>query len=124
MSGNAASTSCRAKTLYCSFCLKSQHEVDKLLAGHGAVYICDQCVSACNRIIAAGGLPEPAQQGADGELPTARLLERLSAIEGTLQGKGNQLQFVVDELRSREVSWAVIGSALGVSRQAAWERFR
>ena len=29
----------------------------------------------------------------------------------------------IDELRSREVSWATIGDALGVSRQAAWERF-
>jgi biotin operon repressor len=30
---------------------------------------------------------------------------------------------VVDTLRSREVSWADIGEALGVSRQSAWERF-
>jgi ATP-dependent Clp protease ATP-binding subunit ClpX len=29
----------------------------------------------------------------------------------------------VDELRKREVSWAKIGEALGMSRQAAWERF-
>lgn len=26
-------------------------------------------------------------------------------------------------LRSRQVSWARIGAALGISRQAAWERF-
>ena len=36
---------------------------------------------------------------------------------------GNQLQTVVEELRGREVSWARIGEALGVSRQSAWERF-
>jgi len=40
-----------------------------------------------------------------------------------VQGKGNQLQQVVDLLRSRRVSWAVIGTALGISRQSAWERF-
>lgn len=34
-----------------------------------------------------------------------------------------QLQWVVDELRRREVSWADIGEALGMSRQSAWERF-
>jgi biotin operon repressor len=56
-------------------------------------------------------------------LPTERLLERLEAIEDTVQGKGNQLQQAVDLLRSRQVSWAVIGAALGISRQAAWERF-
>ena len=57
------------------------------------------------------------------ELPTERLLERLQAIEETLKGKGNQLQIAVDLLRSREVSWAQIGVALGISRQSAWERF-
>jgi hypothetical protein len=30
---------------------------------------------------------------------------------------------VVDELRHREVSWAEIGEAPGISRQSAWERF-
>ena len=29
----------------------------------------------------------------------------------------------VDLLRGRNISWAEIGRALGVSRQAAWERF-
>ncbi len=57
------------------------------------------------------------------EVPTERLLERLSPIEQTVQGKGSQLQSVVDLLRAREVSWAEIGAALGMSRQSAWERF-
>jgi len=38
-------------TLYCSFCGKSQHEVSCLVAGPG-VYICDECVGACNEVIA------------------------------------------------------------------------
>lgn len=38
------------KTLYCSFCGKSQHEVRKLIAGP-SVYICDECVELCNDII-------------------------------------------------------------------------
>jgi len=33
------------------------------------------------------------------------------------------LQGLVDTLRKREVSWAVIAEQLGVSRQSAWERF-
>lgn len=36
--------------LVCSFCGKSQSEVNKMIAGP-AVYICDQCVLACRRII-------------------------------------------------------------------------
>jgi ATP-dependent Clp protease ATP-binding subunit ClpX len=39
------------KELYCSFCGKSQREVLKLIAGP-SVYICDECISLCNEIIA------------------------------------------------------------------------
>ena len=38
------------KTLYCSFCGKSQHEVKKLIAGP-RVFICNECVDLCNDII-------------------------------------------------------------------------
>lgn len=37
--------------LHCSFCGKSQREVKKLIAGPN-VYICDECISLCNDIIA------------------------------------------------------------------------
>jgi len=110
------------RSLYCSFCFKSQHEVQKLIAGHGNIYICDECVGLCNAWIA--GRPPPASpRPSDEELPTGRLLERLRPIEDTVQSKGSQLQWVVDLLRSRDVSWAQIGAALGISRQSAWQRF-
>jgi hypothetical protein len=38
------------KLLYCSFCGKSQHEVQKLIAGP-TVYICDGCVDLCVDIV-------------------------------------------------------------------------
>jgi ATP-dependent Clp protease protease subunit len=38
------------KTLYCSFCGKSQHEVKKLIAGP-SVFICEECIDLCNEII-------------------------------------------------------------------------
>lgn len=38
------------KTLYCSFCGKSQFEVQKLIAGP-SVFICNECVSLCLDII-------------------------------------------------------------------------
>ena len=37
-------------TLRCSFCGKSQEEVEKIIAGP-AVYICDECIALCNDII-------------------------------------------------------------------------
>lgn len=39
------------KTLYCSFCGKSQNEVRKLIAGP-AVFICNECIDQCQTIIA------------------------------------------------------------------------
>src|SRR5262249_9576622 len=39
-----------AKTLYCSFCARSQHDVKKLIVGP-AVYICDACVHLCTEIV-------------------------------------------------------------------------
>lgn len=93
-----------------------------LISGPTALFICDECVDLCNEC-RAGRFPEKLKALAEQELPTERLLERLQPIEDTLQGKGNQLQRVVEILRAREVSWAQIGGALGVSRQSAWERF-
>jgi ATP-dependent Clp protease ATP-binding subunit ClpX len=117
----AASGVATTKTLYCSFCYKSHHQVRRLISGPASIFICDECVELCNEII-AGQLPTSKSPSLE-QLPTERLLERLGPIEETVQGKGNQLQQVVDLLRSRRVSWAVIGAALGISRQSAWERF-
>ena len=57
------------KTLYCSFCGKSQHEVKKLIAGP-SVFICDECIDLCNDIIRdeVGTTTEP--QVGKSELPT------------------------------------------------------
>src|SRR6266498_2832694 len=35
----------------CSFCSKNQDQVRRLIAGPGAVYICDECVELCREII-------------------------------------------------------------------------
>lgn len=111
-----------ASTFYCSFCLKSQHEVEKLIAGPGMITICDACVGLCNEHL-AGRTPDLSHFTPPDQLPAERLLAQLPAVEAVRKGKGNQLQWVVDQLRSRQVSWAQIGEALGISRQSAWERF-
>ena len=57
------------KTLFCSFCGKSQHEVKKLIAGP-SVFICDECIDLCNDIIRDEvGAPADAQV-AGGQLPS------------------------------------------------------
>jgi ATP-dependent Clp protease ATP-binding subunit ClpX len=59
------------KTLHCSFCGKSQHEVKKLIAGP-SVFICDECIELCNDIIRdeEAILPELGDKTDRGDLPT------------------------------------------------------
>jgi ATP-dependent Clp protease ATP-binding subunit ClpX len=57
------------KTLYCSFCGKSQHEVKKLIAGP-SIFICDECIDLCNEIIRDELPVEDIKDGAKRELPT------------------------------------------------------
>ncbi len=65
------------KTLYCSFCGKSQHEVKKLIAGP-SVFVCDECIELCNEII-RDELPLTTDAAArSNELPTP------SEIKGNL----------------------------------------
>src|SRR5207253_10669922 len=42
------------QNLECSFCGKTQDEVQKLIAGP-TVYICDECIDVCNEIIKDDG---------------------------------------------------------------------
>uniref|UniRef100_UPI0033414D48 ATP-dependent Clp protease ATP-binding subunit ClpX n=1 Tax=Castellaniella defragrans TaxID=75697 RepID=UPI0033414D48 len=55
------------KTLHCSFCNKSQHEVRKLIAGP-SVFICDECIDLCNEIIREE-TQEAAREAVRNELP-------------------------------------------------------
>ncbi|GFK94545.1 ATP-dependent Clp protease ATP-binding subunit ClpX [Fundidesulfovibrio magnetotacticus] len=59
--------------LSCSFCGKSQDEVQRLIAGPD-VYICDECVSLCNEIIAQESLNE---ETVDGKLLPPAEIKRL-----------------------------------------------
>jgi hypothetical protein len=102
----------------CSFCGKSEKQVSRLLAGARG-HICDVCVGACNRILDT----TPADFAGWDALTDERLLESLKPSVATVDACRSVLQTQIDTLRERGVSWATIGSALGISRQAAWERF-
>ena len=111
--------------LRCSFCGKTQHEVKALVAGPG-VAICEACVTLCNGVIAAipeGAERKPVKANWLDAYPTEQMLAMLGGMEKVYGDVSDRLRHSVDILRSRKVSWEAIGKALGVSRQAAWERF-
>ena len=111
----------------CSFCGKSQHDVKKLIAGPG-VYICDACVGLCATIVADS--PAIAEGSAPVDplnlfrgLETTALATSIAGGERVRGEISAQQQLIVDVLRERKMSWADIGAALGVTRQAVWRRF-
>jgi len=53
----------------------------------------------------------------------AELLSTLKPAAAIVDGSRTVLQSHVNALRQRGTSWEAIGSALGISRQAAWDRF-
>ena len=110
--------SLKRRALRCSFCGKGADDVQKLIAGPN-VYICDACVGSCNNILAA----LPVSFAGWNAMSDAQLLEALKPCAGTVEAVRTILQEQVGELRRRQVSWEAIGKALGMSRQAAWERF-
>jgi ClpX C4-type zinc finger len=109
----------RLAALSCSFCNKDKDTVAKLVAGPG-VYICDECVGLCSLIIA----DQPTSGfGAWNEQPDDELLTGLAKVQAVVAQADAAVHDYVDVLRSRGISWTRIGAALGVSKQAAWERF-
>jgi ATP-dependent Clp protease ATP-binding subunit ClpX len=103
----------------CSFCGKDKGEVDRLIAGPG-VFICNECVGLCEQLLSGRPTPSfpPLEGKSDEELlaDVARLYLSRGQVETAVQDR-------VLHLRSRSVTWARIGEALGMSRQSAWERF-
>ena len=75
----------------CSFCGKGQEEVRRLIAGPGAVYICDECVQLCREIIEEEETPTPRPEPALSPVPTPRqLYDQLS-------------QYVIGQERAKKI---------------------
>jgi hypothetical protein len=108
----------KLRRLGCSFCGKKAAEVAKLLGGPN-VYICDTCVGVCNRILEA----TPSTFSGWDAMTDEELLNSLGPAVATVEATRSVLQTQIDVLRKRGISWSAIGGVLGISRQAAWERF-
>jgi ATP-dependent Clp protease ATP-binding subunit ClpX len=113
---------------YCSFCSRPQTEVKALVAGPG-IFICNKCIRTCSKVVEKASKDDetgvayvPWGKALLG-FPTKSLCSSLASQEKALEHVRLQMQITVEILRSRSVSWAAIGEVLGVSRQAAWERF-
>lgn len=112
-----------AEVACCSFCNKPSTEVDKLVAGAG-VHICNECVALSASIIEASlGSPAKPRVPVWESLTDVEMLSHIPHVAAHIDQAEADLRSWVQELRRRSVTWIRIGEALGITRQAAWERF-
>ncbi len=106
----------------CSFCGRTGSPSNRLAGGLGAMICLDCLEHYCAETRDAAAVAEKTGAVWD-EMPTPELLSTLPLI--LLSAAQNQAFAYewVELLRQRGASWAEIGNALGVTRQAAWERF-
>jgi hypothetical protein len=112
---------------YCSFCRNSSDQVTRLVGGPG-VHICDVCVGLCVGVLdAAAGKPAknypPPPFGGWGTLDDDTLLKSLTPAGACLASLDASIRDQVGALRDRGVTWQRIADELGVTRQAAHQRF-
>ena len=93
--------------------------MSRLIAGAKG-HICGACLDVCNKIIKA--TPTAFRTSWDA-MSDEHLLGSLAPCSAAVEATRQILHIQVNTLRKRGVSWETIGSSLGVSRQAAWERF-
>lgn len=119
----AAADTATEQPFMCSFCLRPREQTG-LLVGAPAVAICRGCTETARALFEhAPAEPNPAPRAPWDLLGDRELLERLPQIAKARDDVENHLRQWVTAARARDISWAGIGEALGMSRQSAWERF-
>lgn len=106
----------------CSFCLKPDNEVARLVAGPG-VYICDGCVDLCRQIIRSPPPLPPRLTSWEEDLDLEGVLASLPRMAAAGAQVESNLSRFVKRARELGATWAAIGTSLGMTRQSAWERF-
>ncbi len=92
-----------SSNIKCNFCGKSQQEVIKLIAGPDC-YICNECIGACNDIIAEEAEKEPAPAPPD-EPPDAE--ELFQDLHAAVAGQNDAKRSLVAALRRRHFARAL-----------------
>ena len=107
----------------CSFCGREWSPQTRFAGGMGAL-ICLDCVDGYHRVMHSPKHVDEVARPAWDLMPDQEVLDMLPKIVATSDQVDGFLHDWVRIIRARKTSWADIGSVLGVSRQAAWERFR
>ena len=107
---------------HCSFCGKRGRKGTRFAGGLGAM-ICEQCVEHYHEVFASSARSRKAARPPWESMSDEEILAALPLIAQTAKEVDEFLVEWVELARSRKLSWAAIGAALGMSRQSAWERY-
>jgi hypothetical protein len=111
---------------FCSFCGKPNTSVQRLVGGPG-VYICNECVELSAALVAetAGATPEEsARRRSQYRNPsTADIVAMLPGLVRSADRIESQMVGWISRLRERGTDWPTIAGAVGMSVDAARQRF-
>lgn len=109
----------------CSFCATPGGPgTDLSLVGGLGAQICVPCVEHFHALVQDAEQVSAKRKTLPWErMDDTELLATLPQILASAEQNASFAQEWVDMLRGRGITWAEIGRVLGVSRQAAWERF-
>lgn len=106
----------------CSFCGERGSAQNRLAGGLGAM-ICFECLDYYHDVAHSPKKIKETTRRPWEEMSDAELLSKLPLILQSAEQNAAFANDWVGLIRARRISWAQIGNVLGVSRQAAWERF-
>jgi ATP-dependent Clp protease ATP-binding subunit ClpX len=107
----------------CSFCSKPEPAVQRLVAGPGGVFICDECVDSSSKIIDQSGAEESARSRAEYFDPSVELaLTRLGELIRSADRIEGQFASAVRRLREHGTEWTAIAAAAAMSVESIQER--
>lgn len=106
----------------CSFCGRQGERGLQFAGGLGAM-ICEDCVSHYHELFSDTAAADAAAAPPWERMTDAEILGAIPSISQTAEQVDEFLVEWIELARSRKLSWTQIGKSLGVSKQAAWERF-
>ena len=112
----------KVTTWSCSF-FGRQGSPELPLAGGVGAMICVECLAHYTKAVDDAPSDGVLVTGGWQEMSNAEMLGKLPDISAEASQVDRFLRQWVSMIRERNISYAEIGKALGVSRQAAWERF-
>ena len=106
----------------CSFCGLVGTSETRFAGGLGAM-MCLDCLNAYHAVSRSEEAVAAISRPPWDEMTDTELLSKLPLIASSADQVNNFMGDWIGLIRERNLSWAAIGKAMGISRQAAWERF-